>query len=107
MAFRVLYDANAVFGALQRSILVRVGAVQATFNLRVLLTERILDEMIGHVSTKYPDFTDGQGASPSVNALMLEALKAEIARVKGDEDFMVRLRVLAERDREILDRLAE
>lgn len=52
MAFRVLYDANAVFGALQRNILVRVGVAQAKFNLRVLLTERILDEMISHVSKK-------------------------------------------------------
>lgn len=58
MTFRVLYDANAVFGPLQRSILVRVGVAQARFNLRVLLTERILDEMVGHVSKKYPDFTD-------------------------------------------------
>lgn len=63
MAFRVLYDANAVFGALQRNILVRVGVAQAKFNLRVLLTERILDEMISHVSKKYPDFTDRQGSS--------------------------------------------
>ena len=48
-----------------------------------------------------------RGRGVSVNALMLEALEAEIARVKGDEEFMVRLRVLAERDREILYRLAE
>ncbi len=63
MAFRVLLDANAVFGALQRSILVRVGVAQAKFNLRVLLTERILDKMIGHLLKKYSDFTDGQGSS--------------------------------------------
>lgn len=48
-----------------------------------------------------------RGRGVSVNALMLEALEAEIARVKGDEEFMGRLRALAERDREILDRLAE
>lgn len=61
MAFRVLYDANAVFGALQRSILVRVGVAQARFNLRVLLTDRILEEMITAVRGKYPDFTEEQG----------------------------------------------
>ena len=72
MAFRVLYDANAVFGALQRSILVRVGVAQAKFNLGVLLTERILDEMIDHVSEKYPDFTDVQGAS--LKSAMISAI---------------------------------
>lgn len=48
-----------------------------------------------------------RGRGVSVNALMLGALEAEIARVKSDEVFMGRLRALAERDREILDRLAE
>lgn len=66
MAFRVVYDANAVFGALQRSILVRVGVArvgvaQAKFNLRVLVTERILDEMVVAVRRKYQDFTEVQG----------------------------------------------
>lgn len=63
MAFRVLYDANAVFGALQRSILVRVGVAQAKFNLRVLLTDRILEEMVTAVRRKYPDFSGAQGKS--------------------------------------------
>jgi len=48
-----------------------------------------------------------RGRGLSVNALLLEALEAEIERVKGDEDFMSRLRALTERDRQILDRLAE
>lgn len=43
----------------------------------------------------------------SVNALVVEALEAEIGRVKADKDFMQKLRALAERDKEILDRLAE
>lgn len=43
----------------------------------------------------------------SVNTLMLDALKAEIERVRQDEEFMRRLRELIERDKEILDRLAE
>ena len=48
-----------------------------------------------------------RGRGISVNALMLEALETEIERVRQDEDFMARLRELTERDREILDRLAE
>ena len=48
-----------------------------------------------------------RGRGISVNALMLEALETEIERVRHDEDFMTRLRELTERDKEILDRLAE
>ena len=48
-----------------------------------------------------------RGRGISVNALMLEALQAEIDSVKDDADFMETLRRLAERDKEILDRLAE
>ena len=43
----------------------------------------------------------------SVNELVLDALKAELDRVRNDTAFMERLRALVERDREILDRLAE
>jgi predicted transcriptional regulator len=48
-----------------------------------------------------------RGRGISVNALMLEALETEIERVRHDEDFMARLRESTERDKEILDRLAE
>jgi predicted transcriptional regulator len=48
-----------------------------------------------------------RGRGISVNALMLEALQAEIERVRRDDEFMETLHALAERDREILDRLAE
>ncbi len=48
-----------------------------------------------------------RGRGLSVNALLLEALEAEIERVKGDDEFMGKLRALTERDRQILDRLAE
>jgi len=48
-----------------------------------------------------------RGRGISVNALVLEALEAEIDRVKGDDEFMGQLRSLAERDRDILDRLAQ
>ena len=37
---------------------------------------------------------------------MIEALIAEIARIKDDADFMEKLRALTEGDREVLDRLA-
>ncbi|HHQ48065.1 MAG TPA: toxin-antitoxin system HicB family antitoxin [Acidobacteria bacterium] len=42
----------------------------------------------------------------SVNALIIEALQAEIERVRQDEDFISRARQLLERDRELLERLA-
>lgn len=74
MAFSVLYDANALFGALQRSILIRVGIYQTRFNLRVLLTDRVLDEMVCAVRRTYVDFSEGQG----------ESLKAAIVETIGD-----------------------
>lgn len=48
-----------------------------------------------------------RGREISVNVLMLEALEAEIERVRRAEEFMAGLRELTERDKEILDRLAE
>ncbi len=42
----------------------------------------------------------------SVNALIIEALQAEIERVRRDENFTSRARELLERDRELLERLA-
>jgi hypothetical protein len=43
----------------------------------------------------------------SVNALIIDALKAEIERVRQDEDFTSRAKRLLERDRELLERLAQ
>jgi predicted transcriptional regulator len=43
----------------------------------------------------------------SVNALILEALAAEIERVRQDKGFTSRMHALLERDKEILDRLAQ
>jgi glutamate-1-semialdehyde aminotransferase len=43
----------------------------------------------------------------SVNAVVVDALSAEIECVEADTDFMAHLRALTERDREILDRLAQ
>lgn len=48
-----------------------------------------------------------RGRGVSVNAVVVDALSAEIERVKADSDFMAHLRTLTERDREILDRLAQ
>ncbi len=43
----------------------------------------------------------------SVNTLVLDALAAEIERVRQDKDLTSRMRALLERDKEILDRLAQ
>lgn len=43
----------------------------------------------------------------SVNALIVDALRSEIERVRGDEDFTSRARELLERDKELLERLAK
>ena len=43
----------------------------------------------------------------SVNQVILDALQAEVDRVRQDKDFMTLLHGLVERDKEILDRLAE
>jgi hypothetical protein len=43
----------------------------------------------------------------SINALVIDALSAELDRVKTDKAFMNKLRSLRERDKEILDRLAK
>jgi len=42
----------------------------------------------------------------SVNALIIESLSSEIARVRADADFTTRASRLLERDKELLDRLA-
>lgn len=43
----------------------------------------------------------------SVNALIVDALTAEIERVRRDEDFTNRAKRLLERDKELLERLAQ
>ena len=43
----------------------------------------------------------------SVNALIVDSLSAEVARVRKDKDFVARARRLLERDKELLDRLAK
>ena len=48
-----------------------------------------------------------RGRGVSVNAVVIDALVAEIDRVKADKQFMDHLRKVTERDKEILDRLAQ
>ncbi len=43
----------------------------------------------------------------SVNQLVVDSLRAEIERVRADEDFTARAKRLIERDQELLDRLAQ
>ena len=43
----------------------------------------------------------------SVNALIVDALKAEIGRVRRDEEFTSRAKRLLDRDRELLERLGQ
>lgn len=47
-----------------------------------------------------------RGRGVSVNTVVIDALASEIQRVKKDKEFMARLREIAKRDKEILDRLA-
>ncbi len=48
-----------------------------------------------------------RGRGISVNTLVIDALTAEVERVRHDEEFMGKLREIIERDQEILDRLAQ
>ena len=48
-----------------------------------------------------------RGRGISVNALVVEALLAEVEKVKQDDQFMATLRKVTEHDKEILDRLAQ
>ena len=43
----------------------------------------------------------------SVNQLIVESLRAEIDRVRADDDFTSRAKRLIERDQELLERLAQ
>jgi len=43
----------------------------------------------------------------SVNSLIIQSLTAEIDRVRSDEDFTNRAQRLLERDKELLERLAQ
>jgi hypothetical protein len=49
--------------------------------------------------------TDTSAAKPC-SALIVEALSAEVERVRNDKDFTARAKKLLERDKELLERLA-
>jgi hypothetical protein len=94
LSFHVVYDANALFGALQRSVLVRVGVHQTKFNVRILVTHKILDEMVAAVRDRYPDFSAKQGTSlkDAILAAMADCLvtgyedSVHIARISDPDD---------------------
>jgi len=98
LAFRVIYDANALFGALQRSILVRVGVHQTKSDLRILVTDEILDEMVNAVRNKYPDFSAEQG--DSLKAAIIEAVPDCI--VSGYEHLVPTVEISDPDDRHVL-----
>ncbi len=68
---------------------------------RKATTVRLPEQLAGEVEAV------ARGRGVSVNAVVVDALSAEIERVKADTDFVAHLRALTERDREILDRLAQ
>ncbi len=68
--------------------------------------------MVKQTTVRLPqDLADGAGAvarvkDTSVNALIIDALTAEIERVRQDEEFISRAEQLLARDQELLDRLS-
>lgn len=63
-------------------------------------TVRLPDELADEVETV------ARARGTSVNQLIVDALAAEIDRVRGDREFIATLKRLVDRDQEILDRLA-
>jgi predicted transcriptional regulator len=64
-------------------------------------TVRLPDELADEAETV------ARVSGTSVNQLIVRALEAEIERVRSDRGFMDRAKHLLERDREIIDRLAQ
>ncbi len=68
--------------------------------------------MVKQTTVRLPqDLADDAGAvarvkDTSVNALIIDALTAEIERVRQDEEFISRAEQLLARDQELLDRLS-
>ena len=69
--------------------------------MRKTTTVRLPEELADQVNVV------ARGRGVSVNAVVIDALVAEIDRVKADKQFMDHLRKVTERDKEILDRLAQ
>jgi hypothetical protein len=62
---------------------------------------RLPDDLAGKVEAV------ARAKGTSVNQLIIDSLVIEIDRVRKDTKFMNRVKQLAERDREILDELAQ
>jgi hypothetical protein len=79
----------------------------------VVSISRYHDTMARQTTVRLPeDLADDAEAvarvkGTSVNALIIDALRSEIERARQDEDFTSRAKRLLERDRELLERLAE
>lgn len=77
------------------------------------MTSRYRDVMAKQTTVRLPDdlADDAEAVArvrgTSVNQLIVDALASEIERVRADDDFTARAKKLLERDREILDRLAQ
>jgi predicted transcriptional regulator len=69
--------------------------------MRRTTTVRLPEELADQVDVV------ARGRGISVNAVVVDALVAEVERVRADKTFMDHLRRITERDKEILDRLAE
>ena len=74
---------------------------------------RYHDSMAKQTTVRLPEELAGDAEAvarvkgTSVNALIVDALKNEIDRVRKDEDFTSRAKRLLERDKELLERLAK
>jgi hypothetical protein len=64
-------------------------------------TVRLPEDLADHAETV------ARVKGTSVNALIIDSLRAEIERVRQDEDFTSRAKRLLERDRELLERLVQ
>lgn len=77
------------------------------------VNSRYHDTMTKQTTVRLPDNVakDAEAVArvqgTSVNALIVDALKSEIERVREDRDFTRRAMELLERDKELLERLAK
>ena len=78
-----------------------------------MVASRYRDVMTKQTTVRLPDglADDAEAVArvrgSSVNQLIIDSLAAEIERVRADDDFVARAKRLLERDREILERLAQ
>jgi hypothetical protein len=96
----VLTGAELQFRARDEALLDTVACYHDVMSKKVT-TVRMPQELADTVDAV------ARGRGVSVNTVVLDALSAEIERVKNDKEFMGRLREITQRDKEILDRLAE